>query len=193
MRLPPQDLRVELLAGDNVSFHVTFPRRPGDEKLTLRATQLPELPSGHRQFVIISDARGSALTKKLLSARSPTIQVPANTASDGTTAAANMPLADEGSPTFLSFIKLGVEHIWTGYDHLLFLFGLLVVCRSFRSIVGIVSCFTLAHSLTLALATLDIVNLPARLVEPAIAASIVYVGAENLWRRGEEPRGRGGR
>jgi len=97
------------------------------------------------------------------------------------------------SPTFLSFIKLGVEHIWTGYDHLLFLFGLLVVCRSFRSIVGIVSCFKFAHSLTLALATLDIVNLPARLVEPAIAASIVYVGAENLWRRGEEPRGRGGR
>jgi hydrogenase/urease accessory protein HupE len=89
-----------------------------------------------------------------------------------------------------AFIRLGVEHIWTGYDHLLFLFALLVVCRSFRSIVAIVSCFTLAHSLTLALATLEIVNLPSRLVEPAIAASIVYVGAENLLRRGAEPRGR---
>ena len=51
-----------------------------------------------------------------------------------------------------------------------FLFGLLIVCRSFRSIVTIVSCFTLAHSLTLALATLNVINLPARWVEPAIAA-----------------------
>src|SRR5262245_29413295 len=100
------------------------------------------------------------------------------------------PRPDSESRTFWAFIKLGVEHIWTGYDHLLFLFALLVVCRSFRSIVAIVSCFTVAHSLTLALATLNIVNLPSRLVEAAIAASIVFVGVENLWRRGEEPRGR---
>lgn len=93
---------------------------------------------------------------------------------------------------FRGFVKLGVEHIWLGYDHLLFLFALLVVCRSFRSIVAIVSCFTLAHSITLALATFDVVNLPSRVVEAAIAASIVYVGIENLLRRGEEPRARWG-
>jgi hydrogenase/urease accessory protein HupE len=97
---------------------------------------------------------------------------------------------EEPPPTFVGFLKLGVEHIWTGYDHMLFLFALLVVCRSFRSIVTIISCFTLAHSLTLALATLNVINLPSRLVEPAIAASIVFVGAENLARRGAEPRGR---
>ena len=73
---------------------------------------------------------------------------------------------------------------------MLFLFALLVVCRSFRSIVTIISCFTLAHSLTLALATLNLVNLPSRITEPAIAASIVFVGVENLIRRGAEPRGR---
>jgi hydrogenase/urease accessory protein HupE len=73
---------------------------------------------------------------------------------------------------------------------LLFLFALLVVCRRFRSIFAIVSCFTLAHSLTLALATLDLVTLPGAFVEAAIAASIIYVGAENLWRRGAEPAGR---
>jgi len=83
-----------------------------------------------------------------------------------------------------------VEHIWTGYDHLLFLFALLVVCRSFRSIVAIISCFTLAHSTTLALATLNIVNLPSRFTEPAVAATIVFVGLENLFRRGAEPPGR---
>jgi hydrogenase/urease accessory protein HupE len=94
------------------------------------------------------------------------------------------PPPSTNATTGWEFIKLGIEHIWTGYDHLLFLFALLLVCRSFRSIVGIVSCFTLAHSLTLALATLNLINLPSRFVEAAIAGSIVFVGAENLWRRG---------
>ena len=89
------------------------------------------------------------------------------------------------------FVRLGVEHIWTGYDHLLFLFALLAVCASFRASVRVISCFTLGHSLTLVLATLDWVNVPARFAEPLIAASIVYVGVENLVRRGSEPRGRG--
>jgi hydrogenase/urease accessory protein HupE len=89
-----------------------------------------------------------------------------------------------------AFLRLGVTHIWTGYDHLLFLLGLLVVCRSFRSMIVIISSFTVAHSITLALATLDLVHLPGRLVESIIAGSILYVGVENLWRRGAEPKGR---
>jgi hydrogenase/urease accessory protein HupE len=105
--------------------------------------------------------------------------------------AADAPVSgEEARPTFWGFLRLGIAHIWTGYDHLLFLFGLLVVCRSFRSIVGIISCFTVAHSITLALATLNIVNLPSRIVEPMIAASIFYVGIENLLRKGAEPKGR---
>ncbi len=94
------------------------------------------------------------------------------------------------APQFWDFLWLGVTHIWLGYDHLLFLLGLLVVCRSFRSIVIIISCFTLAHSTTLALATWNMVNLPARLVEPLIAVTILFVGVENLVRRESEPRGR---
>src|SRR4029077_3431693 len=84
--------------------------------------------------------------------------------------------------SFLEFLKLGVEHIVTGYDHLLFLFGLMVVCRNLRSILTVITCFTIAHSITLALATLDIVRLPGSIVEPLIAASIAYVGIENLVR-----------
>jgi hydrogenase/urease accessory protein HupE len=94
------------------------------------------------------------------------------------------------SPGFWDFLQLGIAHIWTGYDHLLFLFGLLVVCGSFRSMVVIITSFTVAHSVTLALATWNIVQLPSRLVEPMIAASILFVGVENLVRRGAEPRGR---
>lgn len=187
--LTPRDARVELLPGDNVSFHLVFPRGPRGSTLTLRATKLPDLPTGHRQFVVVSDERGSVITKKLLKAQDIGLDVPLGIAVASGQAVETSSVGTD-YPTAWEFIKLGVEHIWTGYDHLLFLFALLVVCRSFRSIVGIISCFTLAHSLTLALATLDVLALPPRLVEAAIAVSIVYVGAENLWRRGEEPRGR---
>ena len=91
--------------------------------------------------------------------------------------------------TFRSFVLLGVEHIGTGYDHLLFLFALLVVTRSFRSALVVITAFTLAHSITLARATFNLVQLPAKYTEPLIAATIVYVGVENLARRGD-PHGR---
>jgi hydrogenase/urease accessory protein HupE len=87
-----------------------------------------------------------------------------------------------------TFLVLGFEHILTGYDHLLFLLGLLVAGRSVRELVAIVTSFTIAHSLTLAAATFGLVNPPARAIEAVIALSIAYVGIENLIRR--EPRGR---
>jgi hypothetical protein len=65
---------------------------------------------------------------------------------------------------------------------LLFLFGLLVVARGFISSLSIITSFTIAHSITLAGATLQVVQIPSRIVEPLIAASIVFVGIENLLR-----------
>jgi hydrogenase/urease accessory protein HupE len=81
-----------------------------------------------------------------------------------------------------SFIVLGTEHILTGYDHLLFLLALLALGGGFRYLLKVVSAFTVAHSITLTLATLDIISLPPRLIESVIALSIAYVAAENLWR-----------
>ena len=92
-------------------------------------------------------------------------------------------------PGFRGYARLGVEHILTGIDHLLFLLGLLVACRRVRTVAAIVTCFTVAHSVTLALAALDVVTLSSRVVEPLIAATIVFVGVENLIR-GDEPKGR---
>lgn len=184
----PRESSVRLLPGDNVSFRVVLPRPEGAVKMTLRATKLGTLPQGHRQFVIIADARGVTIAKKLLSAKDDTIEVPLVAVVAGVVA--SNATSVESPPTFWGFVRLGVTHIWTGYDHLLFLFALLVVCRSFNSIVAIITCFTLAHSTTLALATLNIVNLPSRFTEPAIAATIVFVGLENLLRRGAEPPGR---
>lgn len=192
----PVEVQVDLLPGDNLSFRLVFPVRAAGQAFVLRAARLGLLPADHRQFVIISDAGGFTRTKKMLHAADDRLEVPlvavGAAASGGADRAPTAGPAAEppAAPTFWAFLRLGINHIWTGYDHLLFLFALLVVCASFRSIAVIITTFTLAHSATLALATLGVVNLPSRITEPAIAASIVFVGVENLWRRGAEPRGR---
>ncbi len=84
------------------------------------------------------------------------------------------------------FIFLGIEHIATGYDHILFLVALLLAGGGFRYLLKIVSAFTVAHSITLSLSVLNIVSIPSRLVESCIAASIIYVAVENIWKKREE-------
>ncbi len=178
---------VSLASGNSVIFKLTSSRMPKGP-INLRSLVLGRLPPGHRDYISVSNDAGGVVLERLVGSNDAPVTV------DLVPPAA--PAAESGNPqeaappTFWGFLHLGIAHIWTGYDHLLFLFGLLLVCRSFRSIVGIISCFTVAHSITLALATLNIVNLPSSLVEPMIAASIVYVGVENLIRKGTEPKGR---
>jgi hypothetical protein len=97
----------------------------------------------------------------------------------------------------IQFIREGIWHIWLGFDHVLFLLALLLPAVLVRSdgrwqavtdfssvwwnVITIVTAFTVAHSLTLSLAALDIVRLPSRLVESAIAASVVLAGVGNLY------------
>ena len=81
---------------------------------------------------------------------------------------------------FRAFTASGIHHIAIGPDHILFIVGLLLLGGSVRRLLAIVTAFTLGHSVTLALATLQIVDPPSRIIEPAIALSIVYVGADNL-------------
>jgi len=83
-----------------------------------------------------------------------------------------------------SFFKLGVHHIATGWDHLAFLLGLLLLRQSLGQLVRVVTAFTVAHSLTLAAAANGWVTPPGALVEPAIALTIAYVGFVSLvWQR----------
>ena len=87
------------------------------------------------------------------------------------------------------FVPAGVEHILIGPDHLLFLVGLLLLGGTIRQLAVVVTAFTFAHSLTLSLAALNFVTPPVRLIEPAIALSIIYVGADNLLvRNGRDVR-----
>jgi len=89
--------------------------------------------------------------------------------------------APAGGRGWASFLLLGVEHILSGWDHLLFLLGLLLRGGGWLSLARIITAFTLAHSVTLALAVLDVVVLSDRLVEAVIALSIAFVAAENLF------------
>ena len=87
-----------------------------------------------------------------------------------------------------AMLLLGIEHILTGYDHLVFLLCLLIPGGTWRSRVAIVTAFTAAHSLTLMLAAAEVVTPPARFVEAAIALSIGYVAIENLLYEGPRTR-----
>jgi len=87
------------------------------------------------------------------------------------------------------FIPEGIRHILNGPDHILFLVGLLLLGGKPRQLLLVVTSFTLAHSITLSMAALNIVVPPAGIVEPAIALSIIYVGCDNLLvRKGRDVR-----
>jgi hydrogenase/urease accessory protein HupE len=81
------------------------------------------------------------------------------------------------------FVLLGIEHILTGYDHIAFLIGLIVIGLSFKEVLKIITAFTIAHSITLLLAALQIISLNSRFVESVIALSICYIALENLFRK----------
>jgi hypothetical protein len=85
---------------------------------------------------------------------------------------------------FKAFTASGIHHIAIGPDHILFIVGLLLLGGRVLPLLGIVSAFTIGHSITLSLAALGLVTPPARVIEPAIALSIVYVGADNLLAQG---------
>lgn len=155
---------------DQNSVHFLFEfSGPNATELRINAPVLASLPLGHKQFCSVYDQDNKVLAERMLTADEPNLAV-----IFGSTAR-NRSLA--------SFIVLGVEHILTGYDHLAFLLALLLAGDSLRRNAKIITSFTVAHSLTLALATLGLVSIPPAIVEPIIAASVVFVGLENLFSR----------
>lgn len=79
-----------------------------------------------------------------------------------------------------TFVGEGIHHIFIGPDHMLFIVGLLLLGGSVRRLLKILTAFTVAHSITLALATLGILNPSPRIIEPAIALTIAFIGVENI-------------
>jgi hypothetical protein len=157
-------LRYEIVEDHVVVFHVEYAFAREVKTVTVTSTLHEILRPDHRHFVNVRF--GNDLQQSVLAARSTvTTFVPA------------MPARGQ---VLWRFLTLGVEHIITGYDHLAFLVCLLLGTSSFGSLVRVVTAFTVAHSITLALSIFDLIVLPSTLVESVIALSIAYVALENL-------------
>jgi hypothetical protein len=137
---------------------------PADGDLTVELALLEALPRGHRSYLRVIDAGGALVSEQMLARAHGVVQV-------------HVAAGDRAG-----FFMLGLWHILTGFDHLLFLGVLLLGVHGVRRMAAIVSCFTLAHSLTLALATLHVVALSSALVESLIAASVVFVAVRGCAR-----------
>jgi len=168
--LPAKTSVVQIEIGDGVCFDLSYIAR--GTRLSVSSELISSLARGHRQYLTVHDEQNRPLSERMLDATHYRfeLKLPASAAKP------------ETAHPFRQFVNLGVEHIVTGYDHLAFLLGLLLVGGSFRSALKIITSFTLAHSLTLALATFNLIRLSPTIVEPLIAASIIYVGVENILR-----------
>ena len=105
-------------------------------------------------------------------------------------AADSAPPSEHKRSGALAFFAMGIEHILTGYDHLVFLLGLVLARAKLRSLLAVVTAFTVAHSITLGIAALGVWTPSSRIVEPAIALSIAYVGIENFFVKDASKRWR---
>ena len=149
-----------------IRVHYRIDHVPGS--ITVAAALFPYDPT-HQTFVNVYE--GATLTQAILARDHDTFEYFAGTR--------------QGALAVIKkFLPAGVQHILIGPDHLLFLIGLMLLGGTIRQLALVVTAFTVAHSITLSLAALNIVTPPARIIEPAIALSIVYVGADNLLVRG---------
>ncbi len=162
-------------AGDGWRVKATWTCPSGGERWSVRLGVLELLPAGQTHLARVSV--GGEVVERIARSSTPAFELDVH---PSVWAAARR------------FLRLGIEHIFTGYDHIAFLLALLLLGGRFLDLVKIVTSFTIAHSVTLALAALGILNPPSRAVEALIAASIIAVAGENLWvlrsARGESER-----
>ncbi len=185
--------------GMEIIVVLTYPR-PAAGVLDLRATGYDGNAKLQSGSLLVTTADRKPLGSCLLSAERTALQVrlppvdatetpPVVSAKVEATApvtpasAASPAPAAPARPSFGGFFTLGVEHILLGIDHLLFLVALLIGVKRLGDMLGIITCFTLAHSVTLALAATNVVALSPRIVEPLIAASIAIACIDNLARQ----------
>ncbi len=160
--------------GDGVIFRNRFscPDVGGD--IVYRSTVLTDADPAARQVVLIGE--GDNAPQALLDTANSTVTLSAP------------------APSLLStlerYLVTGIEHIFLGYDHIAFLVAVVLWARRLVPVIKVVTAFTVAHSITLSLATLNVIVIPSTIVEPAIAASIVYVAMENFFTRDIDRRWR---
>ncbi len=151
---------------DGVAVHTSWSCAAESGRLRYRSTILVDTAPDARQVVLIRS--GDKTSQDLLDA-----------------SRTESALTEAPQPTTVQVIGLylaaGIEHILIGYDHIAFLIAIVLWADRLWPVVKLVTAFTIGHSITLSLAALDIVRIPSSIIEPAIAASIIYVAAENFF------------
>jgi len=168
------DVRIDASEGDGVQIALVFTCVEKPRRLQVKADWVTALSGGHRHIAHVVWEGGSREIVVHRGAAAFEVEVPSE------------PIDEQASPAktawlgqLRTYVGMGIEHILTGYDHLLFVVGLLLVFGPLRSLIAAVTAFTVAHSLTLGLATVASLSPSPRLIEPLIALSIAYVGVEN--------------
>lgn len=146
-------------------------RCPADGALAIESDLLREVAPSHLHFARLRVADGG-IRERVLAGPERSWPLPGQSAESA---------GSEAGSGVADYVLLGIEHIATGYDHLVFLLGLLLLARRVREVVTIVTGFTVAHSITLGLAALGRVRPEAAAVEALIGLSIALVAAENAW------------
>jgi hydrogenase/urease accessory protein HupE len=167
-KIEPNESDFLFAEGDAVTFTQIF-RGINGNKVEIKSPLIASLNPGHRQFFNVYRSDEAHTVKEILTTENDSMTVDFE----------NL----EPNTSWTRFLPLGIEHIIFGFDHLLFLLALLLAVKTFSEIVKIVSSFTVAHSITLSLATLNIIKISTILIEPLIALSIVFVGLENIFRK----------
>jgi hydrogenase/urease accessory protein HupE len=152
----------------SIRIHLRYRLASAPGRVVVNAALFPYDPA-HQTFLNLYD--GDALTQAILDISHSQFEYFAGT-------------RQGAFAVMRQFVPAGVTHVAMGADHLLFLLGLLLLGGSKRKLVLIVTAFTVAHSITMSLAALSLVMPPPRIIDPAIALSIVYVGTDNLLVQG---------
>lgn len=166
----PLPVKLQLIARAGLpagarAFHIRFPEMLGKLLLTV------ERPG---EEIVALPLEANEVSPDFAIPRPSTSEAPAPPQAD----------AEHAGSIFRRFVILGFHHIIPeGADHCLFVLGLFLLKPRFKPVLVQISAFTLAHTLTLTLSSLGLVGVPSRLVEPAIAASIAFVGIENVLTR----------
>jgi hydrogenase/urease accessory protein HupE len=155
-----------------VIVRITFSCRDVAGDLVYRSTVLTANDKSARQVVLIG--AGENAPQALLDDAHPTLTISAP--------------APSVWVTMQRYLVTGIEHIFLGYDHIAFLVAIVLWARRLVPVIKVVTAFTIAHSITLSLAALQIVVIPSAIVEPAIAASIIFVAVENFFSRDVDGR-----
>lgn len=179
-QISPTSVGVVAALSDAVRLNLHY--ETNSSAIQIHIPLIARLSRGHRQYLTVQDSSANLRAQHILDAHSPPILL--QTPGPG------------AFQVFLQYLKEGIWHIWIGFDHILFLLTLLlpavlVYCKpcwqsrndlrpAIADVFKVVTAFTVAHSFTLALAVLDVVSLPSRLVEASIACSVLVTAANNL-------------